>query len=57
MKGRRHLLDDGHELRLVLLLAPHERLELGDELLVGVRVRVRVRVRERVRVRIMVRVR
>ena len=33
MKGRRHLLDDGHELRLVLLLAPHERLELGDELL------------------------
>ena len=47
MKGRRHLLDDGHELRLVLLLAPDERLELGDELLVRVRVNVRVRVRVR----------
>ena len=56
-----HLLDDGHELGLVLLLAAHERLEVGDELLVrvrvGVRVRVRVRVRDRVRVRARVGVR
>ena len=52
-----HLLDDGHELGLVLLLAAHERLEVGDELLVRVRVGVRVRDRDRVRVRVRVRVR